>query len=159
MNKMESLIALLKMAFATIMIIVMPSVNILLILFLAHLVDLISAMMLNQRLRKYDPEKYEQVKLSSHGIGKLTKDFGFEVIVIFLIIMIEHTILGVGSNYVWQWVSYLMIGSQGISILENTSECNGARWSVILQKIFKSKASRYLQDKVGVDINNISNNE
>lgn len=150
---MEWLIPIFKATFATLMVVVCPTWPVIGILLVAHLIDVVSAMMLNSRLRKCNPEKYEKVKLSSDGFKKMIKDFGFEMLVIFLVMLVEINICP--GIPVTKWVVYLMIGSQLISILENTSECNGQRWAVYANRIFKSKASRYLSEKLGIDDNDI----
>lgn len=150
---MNSIILTCKAIFASVMVMIAPSWPVIAILLVAHLVDLVSAMMLNGRLRKLDPSVFKEVRFSSESFKKMIKDFGFEIMVLFLVMLIQHHMFPNVRLVVW--VCYLMIGSQIVSICENSSEANGALWARIGRKLFTSKASRYIQDKCGVDVSDL----
>lgn len=149
MTPTEMHILCVKITSATISTFLFPSINIVIVLLLFHLLDIVSAIRLGRRLKKYDPEKYTEVKFSSEKFKSKMQDYGFEVL-----ILAAATIMNVifFPDYTFiVWLGFLFMGGQAVSILENESECRGVKWATWLQKILKSKASRYLKDKLGVD--------
>lgn len=152
MNKfinMEAIVVYIKLIVAALLCAAFPTLPVLAILLLAHIVDVISALRLNSRLHRLDPVKYTDVKFSSEKFKEKVYTFGFEVIVIALILAIELVLLP--TVPIALYTGYVMIGGQLVSILENESEKSTSKWAKWGNRIFKSKASRYLQEKIGVD--------
>lgn len=145
----SAIIIWLKLGLAFILTIFLPTWPVLAILLLAHIVDLVSAIRLNGRLRKYDPVKFESVRFSSYRFSTMLKDFGFEVIVIFLALGVEALLATTIPIAIY--VGYLMIAGQLVSIMENESECSDKKWAIWMRRIFKSKANRYLKEKLGIE--------
>ncbi len=149
LNLSTMIVSAIKALGAFLCVVFLPIMYPIYILFFAHLIDVVSAIRLNIRLYKKDPEKYKTARITSTGFKRLIFTIGFELLIIFLAAIIQMWVIP--SIAITSFVIYLMIFSQVVSILENESTANGSKWALTLQKIFKSKAAKYLSDKLGME--------
>lgn len=140
--------AAFKYIFAFLATLLLPHLEAIVILFFAHFVDLISALRLNHRLHRKDPEKFEPLRLKSAGIKKLVGSLGMEALIIVLFILIHHYLIP--SIPIVTYIIWVMIGSQLLSVIENEATESDSKWAIFLSKLIKSKAVRYLADKTGL---------
>lgn len=107
------------------------------------LADVVSARRLAWRLAKRIPEKRGRLKFSSTKFAKTIATLGRIYGVLVLAAMIDSIIMVPG-------VSTLRLSAgavcfwQAVSILENESSANGAKWARIIGKILIDKTERHL---------------
>lgn len=115
----------------------------------AILLDCASAYDLNRRLKKQFPEKVVG-KFQSHNALKMFHTFGEVYSVIVLLYLVDNILLKhLGYLNLSEIGAAVFCGLQVVSILENISSGNGARWAKILQKVLVDKSKRHFN----VDLN------
>ena len=74
----------------------------------------------------------------------MVQDFTVLILVIFLATAIDNVILRhMGYLHLANYLAALYCAVQFVSILENESTCNGAKWAKVLQKIVADKTERH----------------
>lgn len=130
---------------------VAPSINFIAICFFAMLVDCYTAWRCNRRIyAKYKEQLHRNQKniidgrLRSKKMWKMVQDFTVLILGIFLATAIDHGILRhMGDLHLANYLAALYCAVQFVSILENESTCNGAKWAKVLQKIVADKTERH----------------
>lgn len=118
------------------------SIPLMLIVFLAVILDAVTAWRLSRRARRAGAKASGKFK-SSH-FGRVLYTLWLVFMLIFLAAMMQQfSVFGVHfplANFVMMAVAFWQIWS----ILENESSCNGAKWAVFLQRVMVDKTSRHL---------------
>ena len=122
------------------------------------LIDCFTAMQLAKRVvKKYGKEK-ASAKFSSNKFAKVMKNLAIASTVILVTYLIYILIL-VPLKKEWLmlhiWACGVITVWQGLSMLENCSSCNGAKWAILLQKIVVDKTKRHLD----IDLSSIIHHE
>lgn len=119
-----------------------PLQEVMYVIFASIIVDVLTAYMLNRRVA----HKYKGV---SHGKiqSQRLKSLGWTVFGISTIILLLHGIDEYCFVYADLKLPYLAASAfcmiQVVSILENISSCNDAKWAKMLQKILVDKTARH----------------
>lgn len=125
-----------------------PLQGVMYVVFAAMVVDTITAYNLSRRVaRKYKGMSHG--KLQSRRLLKLFTTLVTVLTVIFLSYAIDmycFPIMDLNLAYI---VAFAFSMVQLISVLENISSCNDAKWAKLLQKILIDKTSRHLDYNVG----------
>lgn len=117
---------------------------------LAIVFDCISAVGLSRRLKKKG--KAATGKLKSKAGKKMLPDFGMIIGIIFMAHLVDEVIIKGAyefSLHLANWAAGIFVVWQIISVLENYSSENDARWAKFMQKFLINKAERHLE----IDIN------
>lgn len=128
-----------------------PTIPYLLACTLAIMVDCYTAWALGRRVKKKFPDKAKKDadKVSSSKLKKA----GGALIRVYLIVILAHvlevTIFEEWHVFLPNIVAGAICFSQFLSILENESSCNDARWAQWLSKYFSDKAERHFN----IDLN------
>ena len=130
---------------------VAPSLNFIAICFFAMLVDCYTPWRCNRRIyAKYREHLHRNQqyiidgRLRSKKMWKMVQDFTVLILGIFLATAIDHGILRhMGDLHLANYLAALYCAVQFVSILENESTCNGAKWAKVLQKIVADKTERH----------------
>ena len=121
-----------------------PTFPFILVCSVAILFDCFTAFTLNKRLKVKFPDKATgkfQSKLALKVIDNLIKIYAL----IFLAYIIDKEIFVMADLYLANYVAAIFCIFQIVSILENQSSCNDARWAKIAQKFLISKVARHLE--------------
>ena len=125
-----------------------PLQSVMYVVFAAMVVDTITAYNLSRRVaRKYKGMSHG--KLQSRRLLKLFTTLVTVLTVIFLSYAIDiycFPIMDLNLAYIAAF-AFSMV--QLVSVLENISSCNDAKWAKLLQKILIDKTSRHLDYNVG----------
>jgi hypothetical protein len=125
-----------------------------LICLFAVLIDCIAAFRLAMRVKAKFPGKC---------VGKFKSDsarrmFGM-LFMIYAVICLLHTVDKYIFTFMDMYLANIAAGAfcmvQIVSILENESSCNKAKWAKTLQKILIDKTKRHLD----IDLSNLTNND
>lgn len=117
---------------------------------LAIVFDCISAIGLSRRLKRKGRPASGKLQ-SKHG-KKMLPDFGYITGVIIMAHLLDEVIIKGAygfSLHLSNWAAGIFVVWQIISVLENYSSENDARWAVFMQKFLINKAERHLE----LDIN------
>ena len=122
-----------------------PNIPFLVLALFAMLVDCFTAYRLNCRLKKKYPTAGADGKLKSSHLSKLVSD----MCVVFLAIIFANVVEKVcfphlAPLYLPNYVCAIYCLVQFVSVLENESSCNGAKWATLLQRILANKVSRHI---------------
>lgn len=125
-----------------------PLQEVMYVVFASIVLDVVTAYLLNRRVAG----RYKGV---SHGKiqSQRLKSLGRTVIAIFSVILLSHGI----DKYCFVMfdlkLPYLVASAfcmiQLVSVLENISSCNDAKWAKLLQKILVDKTSRHFDMSAG----------
>lgn len=132
-----------------------PMQEVMYVVFAAMVVDTITAYQLNRRVA----QKYKGMshgKLQSKRLLNLFKTLISVLTVILLSYAIDtycFPILDLNLAYI---IAFAFCMIQLVSVLENISSCNNAKWAKLLQKILIDKTSRHLDYNVGDYIKEIA---
>lgn len=127
-----------------------PTMPFLVICLTAIVIDCYTAWRCNRRLCAYYKRKGLKSseyngKLKSTKMFKMLGDFTVVMLCVVLAYNIDNRLLGhIGGLYLAQYVSAIYCVVQFVSILENESTCNDAKWAKILQRFVADKAERHL---------------
>jgi len=132
-----------------------PTVPFLAICMVAIAGDCYTAWRCNRRIAarakakgKKPPINYDG-KLRSNKMFKMIGDLIEVMLCVVLAYYIDTRLLAhMGNLYLAQYVSAIYCVVQFVSILENVSTCNNAKWAKVLQNVVADKTQRHL----GVDI-------
>ena len=125
-----------------------PLEEVMYVIFASIVVDVVTAYMLNRRVAA----KYKGV---SHGKiqSQRLKSLGKTVVCILVIILLLDGIDKYCFVYADLKLPYLAASAfcmiQVVSILENMSSCNDAKWAKLLQKILVDKTARHFDMTAG----------
>lgn len=133
-----------------------PSLNYIGVCFFALVLDCYTAWRCNRRIYsryreaiKKDPRCKMDGKLRSRKMAKMVQDFSVLIMAIFLATFVDRVILNyMDPLHLANYISALYCGVQFVSILENESTCNGARWASVMQKIVADKTERHFNIKL-----------
>ena len=133
-----------------------PSLNYIVVCFLALLLDCYTAWRLHRRIYsryraviKKNPKCQMDGKLKSKKMSKMVEDFSVLTLTIFLATAIDTVVLDyMNPLHLANYIAALYCGVQFVSILENESTCNGAAWARVLQKIVADKTERHFNVKL-----------
>ena len=122
-----------------------PNIPFLVLALFAMLVDCLTAYRLNCRLKKKFPSAGADGKLKSSHLSKLVSD----MCVVFLAIIFANVVERVcfphlAPLYLPNYVCAIYCLVQFVSVLENESSCNGAKWATLLQRVLANKVSRHI---------------
>lgn len=111
------------------------------------LLDCYTAYKLSKRVkRKYGKDKASG-KFKSVSFGKVLKNLTNSSIAI-LVTYLLYKYLMIPTGHEWVMLHIyscgVVVGWQGLSMLENISSCNGAKWAIKLQDILIDKTKRHL---------------
>lgn len=122
-----------------------PTIPFAIILFIAILMDCMSAFDLSRRLKKQHPDNSQIVgKFQSRYALRMLVTFIQAFSVVVLLHYVDYVILHhINKLYLSNWAAAIFCGIQIWSILENLSSANGARWAKIAQKIMVDKSKRH----------------
>ena len=145
------LLRIVSCALSVVWCYVAPSINFIAICFFALLVDCYTAWRCNRRIyAKYKEQLHRNQKyiidgrLRSKKMWKMVQDFTVLILGIFLATAIDNVILRhMGDLHLANYLAALYCAVQFVSILENESTCNGAKWAKVLQKIVADKTERH----------------
>lgn len=129
-----------------------PMFPFLLVCTFAIVFDCITAYMLARRVKKKTRNKNDG-KFKSSSAMKMFNTMFVVYGVVALSYMIDKMLLPDINLYLANIVSAVFCMVQIVSILENISSCNNARWAEILQKVLVDKTKRHLD----IDITNQEN--
>ena len=133
-----------------------PSLNYIAVCFFAMILDCYTAWRCNRRIYsryreaiKKNPRCKMDGKLRSKKMAKMVQDFSVLIMAIFLATFVDRVILGyMNPLHLANYIAALYCGVQFVSILENESTCNGARWARVMQKIVADKTERHFNIKL-----------
>jgi len=121
-----------------------PFLPYLFVCLIAIILDCLSAWDLARRVNLTYPNKAKGKKFTSQGAMKIFETILKISLVIWLLYMMDHTLFPDWEMHLAQVASGVFCACQVLSILENISSCNGARWAKLLQKIVVDKTNRHL---------------
>lgn len=119
-----------------------PTIPFAAICLFAIMLDCLSAWRLSARVRKTNPKAND---------GKFKSEYARRMFATLLIVycatllgyLIDTYIYPFVDLYLANWISGGFAMVQLLSILENESSCNQARWAKVLQKVLVNKAARH----------------
>lgn len=122
-----------------------PTISFAAICLFAILIDGITAWRLGCRVRKYHPDKVH------HDEGKVRSSYARRMFFTLFIIysctvlgwLIDTKMLPFADLYLANFISGGFCLVQLLSVLENESSCNDARWARVLQRVLVNKAARH----------------
>lgn len=112
--------------------------------FIAIILDCLSAWDLARRVSATYPDKAKGGKFTSEGMKRIIDTILKISAVVWLTYMIDTTIVTFAEIYLANIVSAVFCTAQLVSILENISSCNGAKWAKLIQKVLVDKTNRHL---------------
>lgn len=130
-----------------------PSLPYILICTLTILADCYTAWSLSKRVRKAHPDRVgrDGGKFNSHHFGTVVLTMMKAWTSIIMAFLMQRYITDGMPVDLTKVVAGVICFWQILSILENESSCNGARWAVILQRILVDKTSRHFD----IDLNEL----
>ena len=132
-----------------------PMQEVMYVVFAAMVVDTITAFNLSRRVaRKYKGMSHG--KLQSKRLLKLVKTLISVLTVILLAYAIDMYCFPIMDLHLAYIIAFVFCMIELVSILENISSCNDAKWAKLLQKVLIDKTSRHLDYNVGDYIKEIA---
>lgn len=133
-----------------------PTLNYLLICFLAIAIDCYTAWRCNRRIYaayreaiKRNPKCRTDGKLKSKKMFKMIYDFTVVMLCVILAYHIDNDMLPhLGDLHLANYVSAIFCVIQFVSILENESTCNGSPWARVMQRLVADKTERHFNIKL-----------
>ena len=125
-----------------------PMQEVMYVVFAAMVVDTVSAYQLNRRVA----QKFKGMshgKLQSKRLLNLFKTLISVLTVILLSYAIDQYCFPIMDLNLAYIIAFVFCMIQLVSVLENISSCNDAKWAKLLQKILIDKTSRHLDYNVG----------
>lgn len=132
-----------------------PMQEIMYVVFAAMVVDTITAYQLNRRVS----QKFKGMshgKIQSKRLLRLFKTLIAVLTVILLSYAIDMYCFPIMDLHLAYMMAFAFCMIQLVSVLENISSCNDAKWAKLLQKILIDKTSRHLDYNVGDYIKEIA---
>lgn len=127
-----------------------PTIPFALICLFAIILDCISAWKLGRRVAKKHPQEAKNAdKLKSEDASKMAYTLLIIYACTFLGWLIDKFMYPFVDLYLANFISGGFCMVQLLSILENESSCNGARWAKVLQKVLVDKTARHLNVEPG----------
>lgn len=117
------------------------------VLFVAVILDCISAWDLGRRVARDMPDKATGKFKSEYGLRIFNSYFKMYSL-IFLLLLVEEYILYMHEWHLAAYVTAIFCVLTAWSILENISSHNGERWAKTLQKIMVDKTERHFDIKL-----------
>lgn len=107
--------------------------------------DCLSAWMLSRRVKKYYPEHSRGCEFRSEYASKI---FNTLAIIYLLVIggyWLDINVFTMFKLYMGNWIAGAFCLVQIVSVLENSSSCNGSTWAIVIQKVLVDKTNRHLK--------------
>lgn len=125
-----------------------PMQEVMYVVFAAMVVDTITAFNLSRRVS----QKFKGMahgKLQSKRLLKLIRTLIAVLTVILLAYAIDTCCFPIMDLHLAYIIAFVFCMIELVSVLENISSCNDAKWAKLLQKILIDKTSRHLDYNVG----------
>jgi len=127
-----------------------PTIPFIVICFIAIMFDSFTAYRLSVRIKRKTGKS--TAKFQSRKFGKVIESILEVMIVIILAQLIDKKILVMYDGlYLANYVAGMFCFKQAISILENISSCNDAKWAQQLQRVLIDKSERHFDTDLDGD--------
>lgn len=115
------------------------------------LIDCVTAWRLERRVKKTYPGGGADGKIKSKHAKKMFGDFLIVAVLVVVTYWIDTVIGTVGGVHLHNVIAGVFVGVELLSVLENESSCNGARWAKMAQRYVVDKTERHLNVDVDGD--------
>jgi len=121
-----------------------PTLNYALLCIFAVLLDVLTAVRCNRRIKRISPKTKADGKLKSQHLAKIITDLAIVWLCMLLAQGVEkELLLHLGNLHLAQYIAAIFIAITALSIAENESTAKDAKWAKLLQKVIASKISRH----------------